>query len=160
MTFEQFLEIWNSSELSVQLIRFISDELGYADSPKILEETLEWGMTYADFFEDDPENKNLLIFLKAICITVIFLTEDTEIQSGKGHLWNRAMALIPMKQRRIVRIPLDPVTVEKILKPLESLRIHKSLFEPIRSGLAPTANQKATTALRRAMARLLVKEEL
>ena len=170
MTFEQFLETWNS-DLSAKIIEF-TGELGYTDHPEILAQTLEYGIAYADFFENaDGHNTDLLIFLKAICVRVIFFSEDTEIENRSGRLWERAIASMSMPHQRLVQIPLEADAVEEILRPLKSLQLekeqdtlHQELFNPIRSRLegqqATAARKHATTALRYAMARVLIQEEV
>ena len=136
MTFEQFLETWNS-DLSAKIIEF-TGELGYTDHPEILAQTLEYGIAYADFFENaDGHNTDLLIFLKAICVRVIFFSEDTEIENRSGRLWERAIASMSMPHQRLVQIPLEADAVEEILRPLKSLQLekeqdtlHQELFNP------------------------------
>lgn len=162
MTFEEFLEQFNVT-LGPSLTTFLH-ELGYGDRSEVLSRTLEYGIAYADFFKNDEENNDFLIFLKAISVVFIFhADEDTEIESGNGRLWEWARsALSIIIHRRIMRIPLNKDDLEIIFQPLKFLNeeeaIYNTLLTPFRDRLE-AGRKQATSPLRYAMAQALLAQE-
>lgn len=168
MTFEDLLEEWNSN-LSDPVTKFLN-HLGY-NHPKLARRVLDYGIGYADYFDNDEENTNteLLKFLKAICLWMLFLRDEDEdtavpIDSENGRLWERSISSpsLSTNHKRLVRLTLDKAALEEILQPLNCLKeqeqdsIHDTLFKRIRDQL--TSTQHAATAMRYVMEKVLIEE--
>ena len=110
MTYEELLEEWNGS-LSEKVTEFL-DHLGYSH-PKLVLRVLDYGIAYADYFfseenTDTDTDTELLRFLKAICLRLLFLgeAEDTAvpIDSENGRLWERSFSSLSSNHKRLVRL--------------------------------------------------------
>ena len=172
MTYEELLEEWNSS-LSASVTEFLN-HLGY-DHPKLVLRVLDYGIAYADYFfseektdtdTDTDTDTELLRFLKAICLRLLFLLGDEDtavpIDSENGRLWERSSSSLSSNHKRLVRLTRDEEALENILQPLNCLKeqkkdlIHDALFKPIRDQLKSTRH--AVTAMRYAMEQVLIGE--
>ena len=168
MTYEELLEEWNGS-LSEKVTESL-DHLGY-DHPKLVLRVLDYGIAYADYFfseenTDTDTDTELLRFLKAICLRLLFLLGDEDtavpINSENGRLWERSSSSLSSNHKRLVRLTRDEEALENILQPLNCLKeqkkdlIHDALFKPIRDQLKSTRH--AVTAMRYAMEQALIEE--
>lgn len=106
MTFEDFLEKWNL-KFSKEITEWL-ETLEYSGShQEIISEALSYAIAYADYFDTDAE---ILRFLKAICIRVIFQADGDladVIESQHGRLWKRCLSSLSTNPRRIARLTLE-----------------------------------------------------